>query len=154
MTNAIEPTKPAQPEARSLIPAAPIHPLAALTTIVLDNIFGWFEIIDPLALVFTSLSIGAVGFLTTMFVQRYLAKEDWGASVAKGMVMGVLAGVPFQVTGTAIGIPLLAWAGLHKWIKLPQKAGQEQLPSPEPIIEAEVRQVVDQPLINEKQNQS
>jgi len=118
MTNAIEP--------RRTIPPAPIHPMAALTTIVLDNIFGWIEIIDPFALVLTSLSVGVVGFLTTMFVQRYLAKDGWGASVAKGLVMGVLAGVPYQVTGTAIGVPLLAWAGAHQWLKLPPPKGSEQ----------------------------
>jgi len=93
--------------------------MAALATIVLDNVFGWIELVDPLALALTSVSVGAIGFLTTMFVQRYLAKDDWGASVAKGLVMGVLAGVPYQVTGTAIGVPLLAWAGAHQWIKLP-----------------------------------
>ena len=118
MTNAIEPRRP--------IPPAPIHPLAALTTIVLDNVFGWIELVSPLALALTSVSVGLVGFLTTMFVQRYLAKDGWGASVAKGLVMGVLAGVPYQVTGTAIGIPLLAWAGAHQWIKLLPPKGSDQ----------------------------
>ncbi len=118
MTNAIEPRRP--------IPPSPIHPLAALTTIVLDNIFGWVELVDPLALVLTSVSVGVVSFLTTTFVQRYLAKDSWGASVAKGLVMGVLAGVPYQVTGTAIGVPLLAWAGAHQWIKLPPLKGSHQ----------------------------
>jgi hypothetical protein len=118
MTNAIEP--------RRSIPPPPIHPLAALTTIVLDNVFGWIELVDPLALALTSVSVGVVGFLTTTFVQRYLAKDGWGASVAKGLVMGVIAGVPYQVTGTAIGIPLLAWAGAHQWIKLPPPKGSDQ----------------------------
>jgi hypothetical protein len=118
MTNAIEP--------RRSIPPPPIHPLAALTTIVLDNVFGWIELVDPLALALTSVSVGVIGFLTTMFVQRYLAKDGWGASVAKGLVMGVMAGVPYQVTGTAIGIPLLAWAGAHQWIKLPPPKGSDQ----------------------------
>ncbi len=38
------------------IPPAPIHPLAALTTIVLDNVFGVFELVDPLALILTSVT--------------------------------------------------------------------------------------------------
>ncbi len=118
MTNDIEPRRPNPP--------APIHPLAALTTIELENIFGWIELVSPLALALTSVSVGVVGFLTTMFVQRYLAKDGWGASVAKGLVMGVLAGVPYQVTGTAIGVPLLAWAGAHQWIKLPPLKGSGQ----------------------------
>lgn len=131
------PQHPMVPETRRPIPPAPIHPLAALATIVLDNVFGVFEILDPLALVLTSLGVGVLGTVTTMLLQRYLAKDGWGASVAKGLVMGIIAGVPFQVTGTAIGIPLLAWAGLHEWVKLqPSKTGQ---PAPtDEVVEAEI----------------
>jgi hypothetical protein len=136
VTNAIESRHP--------IPPAPIHPLAALATIVLDNVFGIFEIVDPLALIVTCVSVGVLGTVTTMFVQRYLAKDGWGASIAKGLVMGIFAGVPFQVTGTAIGLPLLAWAGLHEWVKLPaSKDKTEQLPSSDDdeILDAEVKDV-------------
>ena len=130
------------PEPRHPIPAAPVHPLAALATIVLDNVFGAFELVDPLALVLTSIGVGALGTVTTMLVQHYMAKDNWGVSVAKGLVMGIIAGVPFQVTGTAIGIPLLAWAGLHEWVKLPALKGKtEQLPPSDEIVEAEVRDV-------------
>ena len=134
MTTEIEPRRP--------IPLAPVHPLAALATIVLDNVFGVFEIVDPLALVLTSVSVGILGTVTTTLVQRYLAKDGWGPSIAKGFVMGILAGVPFQVTGTAIGIPLLAWAGLHELIKLPATKGQSpQLPPSDEIVDAEVKDV-------------
>jgi hypothetical protein len=133
---------PSLPEPRHPIPPAPIHPLAALATIVLDNVFGVFELVDPLALVLTSLGVGVLGTVTTMLIQRYLAKETWGVSVAKGLVMGIIAGVPFQVTGTAIGIPLLAWAGLHQWVKLPAAQGQpEQLPTQDEVVDAEVKDV-------------
>jgi|GEM_PF-380221 len=131
MPDEIEPRRP--------IPPAPIHPLAALATIVLDNVFGVFEIIDPLALVLTSLGVGVLGTVTTMLLQRYLVKESWGASVAKGLVMGIIAGVPFQVTGTAIGIPLLAWAGLHEWVKLqPPKSKTGQISPSDEVVDAEV----------------
>ena len=142
MTNQIKPQNPLLPDLRRPIPPAPIHPLAALATIVLDNVFGAFEIIDPFALVVTCIGVGALGTVTTMLVQRYLAKDSWGASVAKGLVMGIIAGVPFQVTGTAVGIPLLAWAGLHEWVKLPASNGpQEKLPPDEEIVDAEVKEV-------------
>jgi len=118
-----------QIEVRRPIPPAPIHPLAALITIVLDNFFGVFEIIDPLLLLLSSLIIGVVGAVTTTLIQRYLAKDEWGSSVAKGVAMGVVAGVPFQVVGTAVGVPLLAWAGLHQWVTRPL------LPDPTPSIE-------------------
>jgi hypothetical protein len=104
-------------ESRPLSPP-PIHPLAALTTIVLDNVFGMIELV-PGAVAVTSFVVGGIGFLTTTLIQRHLAKDEWGAAVAKGLVMGVLAGVPYQVTGTAVGVPLLAWAGASKWIRLP-----------------------------------
>ncbi len=133
MTNEIVPRRP--------IPPAPIHPLAALVTIVLDNVFGVFEIVDPLALILTSVSVGVLGTVTTMLLQRYLAKDGWGASIAKGLVMGIFAGVPFQVTGTAVGIPLLAWAGLHELIKLPLSKGQPELPPTDEIVDAEVKDV-------------
>lgn len=99
--------------------APPIHALAALATIALDGVFGVVEIVNPLSLALTSLGLGMLGFLSTTFVQRFLAKDEWGASVAKGLVMGIVAGVPYPVVGTAIGVPLLAWAGLHQWVRLP-----------------------------------
>ena len=144
MTNQTDSQVPMLPEPRHPIPPAPIHPLAALATLVLDNVFGVFEIVDPLALILTSVSVGVLGTVTTMFVQRYLAKDSWGASVAKGLVMGIIAGVPFQVTGTAVGIPLLAWAGLHEWVKLtPPKNKPEQLPPSDDIVDAEVKDITD-----------
>jgi hypothetical protein len=146
MTNEIQPTQAGQETARHPIPPAPIHPLAALATIVLDNVFGVFELVDPLALVITSSVVGAVGMVTTMLVQHYLAKDEWGPSVAKGLVMGILAGVPFQVTGTAVGIPLLAWAGLHQFVKLPlgREVGK-QIPSQDEIVDAEAKDIPDKP---------
>lgn len=110
MSNQIEPRRP--------IPPPPVYPLAALVTVVLDNVFGVLEIVDPLAILFTSLIVAFFGTLSTTLIQRYLARDGWGKSLAKGLAMGIIAGVPFPVTGTAIGIPLLAWAGLHQWIKV------------------------------------
>jgi hypothetical protein len=132
-----------QIEVRRPIPPAPIHPLAALATIVLDNVFGVFEIIDPFALVLTSVAVGIIGTVTTTLVQHYLAKDEWGPAVAKGLVMGIFAGVPFQVTGTAVGVPLLAWAGLHEWLKFPiNKDQHQQLPSSDnEIVDAEVKDI-------------
>ena len=127
---------------RHPIPPAPVHPLAALATIVLDNVFGVIELFDPFTIILTSVSVGVLGAVTTMFVQRYLAKDSWGASIAKGLVMGIIAGVPFQVTGTAVGIPLLAWAGLHEWVRTPAPKGPPDKLSPsDEIVDAEVKDV-------------
>ena len=142
MTNQSNFPVPRLPEPKRPIPPAPIHPLAALATLVLDNIFGVFELVDPLTIILTSLTVGTLGTVTTTLVQHYLAKDDWGPAIAKGLVMGIVAGVPFQVTGTAVGIPLLAWAGLHEWVRLPGgKPAPEQLPGSEEVVDAEVRDV-------------
>src|SRR5690348_1446993 len=102
------------------IVAPPIHPMAAFATIILDGFFSVFEVLDPLLLFFISAFIGILGFSATTLVQRFLAKDSWGAAIAKGVVMGIVAGVPYPITGTLIGTPLLVWAGLHEWIKLPE----------------------------------
>ena len=113
------------------IPAPPIHPLAALATLALDGFFSVFELLDPLLLLFTSVSIGLLGFTVTTLVQRFVAKDGWGASLAKGLVMGIVAGVPYPVAGTVVGAPLLVWAGVHAWIRLPEPGDQPLLDDPE-----------------------
>jgi hypothetical protein len=141
MTDQTKSPTPLLPAPRHPIPAAPVHPLAAITTVVLDNVFGVFEIIDPLAIIVTSLGVGILGTISTTLVQRYLAKDSWGASIAKGLVMGIIAGVPFPVTGTAVGVPLLAWAGLHEWVKLPAPKGQSAPAGADEIVDAEVKDI-------------
>jgi hypothetical protein len=134
-----EPCMSEQIQPRRTIPPAPVHPLAALATIVLDNVFLVVDLVSGPAIVFTSLGLGVVGAVTTALVQRYLARDEWGPAIAKGLVMGVIAGVPFNVTGTAVGVPLLAWAGIHKWIKLPAARGddREQLPPGGEIVDVD-----------------
>jgi hypothetical protein len=106
-------------ERKSAIPAAPIHPLAALATIALDGVITIFELLDPFILLLISGGAGVLAFLATTLVQRHLAKDEWGPALAKGLVMGIFAGVPYPIAGTAIGAPLLLWAGLHEWVKIP-----------------------------------
>jgi len=118
-------------EGRPALPVAPIHPLAALATIALDGFFAVFEVLDPLLLLFTSVIIGILGFSATALVQRHLAKDSWGAAIAKGLVMGIVAGVPYPVASTVVGAPLLLWAGAHRWIRLPDGGNQPLLDEPE-----------------------
>jgi hypothetical protein len=110
---------------RRPVSAPPIHPMAALVTIVLDGVFTLPEL-DPLLIPIVSPIVGILGLAAVTLVQRYLAKDEWGPAVAKGLVMGIIAGVPYPVAGTAVGAPLLIWAGLHQWIKLPA-SGNNQL---------------------------
>jgi hypothetical protein len=142
MTGQKNPQTSALPELRRSIPPAPVHPLAALATIVLDNLFLLPELAGPQMWLVTVPLIGGIGLLATTMVQHYLAKDSWGEAVAKGLVMGIVAGVPVSVTGTAVGGILLAWAGLHEWVKLPAPAGKpEQVSSKDDVIDGEARDV-------------
>lgn len=106
-------------------PAPPIHALAALATIALDGVFTVPEL-AVFSIPITAVVVGVLGFSATALVQRLIAKDEWGASLAKGLVMGLVAGVPYPVAGTLIGVPLLAWASLHQWRKFPRN-GNNQL---------------------------
>ncbi len=115
----ITPHQPPPAEPRP-IPAAPIHPLAALVTIVLDQAWGIPETglllsgIGWLAEPFLIMLIGTTAMMAVTLIQRYVAGDSWRASFAKGFAMGVLAGVPWVVGGTLVGALLLGWSGLSK----------------------------------------
>ena len=137
-----KPQAPKLPEPRHPIPAAPVHPLAALATIVLDNIFALPELAGPEMWIFTIPIIGGISLLTTTLVQHFLAKDGWGEALAKGLVMGIIAGVPISVTGTAAGGILLAWAGLHEWVRQPAAELKPEQPSgTDEIVEADFKDV-------------
>jgi hypothetical protein len=91
----------------------PIHPLAAFATIALDGVFALPEFAGAVLIV--SPVVGVLGGVSTALIQRFLAKDEWGVAVAKGFALGIIAGVPYPVAGTAVGLPLLAWAGLSRW---------------------------------------
>lgn len=142
MTDQPNSQTPLLPEPRHPIPPAPIHPLAALATIVLDNLFTIPEFAGPEVWIISIPVIGGLGLVATTLVQHYLAKDGWGEAVAKGVVMGIISGVPFSVTGSAVGGVLLAWSGLHEWVRLPfPKSPPEKLPPSEEIVDAEARDV-------------
>lgn len=107
----------ASPAARDPLPAhppdGPVHPLAAALLVFVDNLwmladwnaFTWFLTI-PLS--FFSVAV------PTVFLQRVLHRDGWGKSLAKGLLLGVLAGVPTSIMGTPVGLVLLTWAGIMR----------------------------------------
>jgi len=101
-----------------------------LVTIALDWVWFFVEGIETIsgfglaALLPTIMVLGVLNFATVALVQHFIAGEKWGSSIAKGMVFGIIAGVPYPVVGTIIGTPLLIWAGVHQ-------LRQRQLPTPQ-----------------------
>jgi len=102
----------------------PLHILSALVTVALDWIWFLIELPATLSLAFIptllplTFGLGILDFTAVMLVQRFLANESWGVAAAKGLVMGIVAGVPYPVFGTVIGVPLAAWAGIREVQKL------------------------------------
>ncbi|MFO7604452.1 MAG: hypothetical protein R6X06_11655 [Gammaproteobacteria bacterium] len=99
--------------------APPIGVLAALVTIVLDLLWGTLELGEtasvaglPLVVV-TMLAAGISCWLAVTLAQHYIENDAWGSAISKGLIMGIIAGVPYSVVGTAVGVVLLGWAGIH-----------------------------------------
>ena len=119
---------PAPTESRGGIPQPPLHSLSSLVTVALDSLWSVPEFASIASIAgIPALPILAVGAGLTCatavaLVQRYVSKEEWGASIAKGVAMGVIAGVPFPFTGTTAGGVLLLWSGMHAFF------GRKQLP--------------------------
>lgn len=90
-----------------------LHPLSGLLLLVVDNIFwgvelATFELAMPISVVLSFLITG-VG---VVLVQRFMARDGLGASLAKAFFCAVLAGVPWSIMGTALGGVVLMASGL------------------------------------------
>lgn len=109
---------PARRDGKPLVTErAPFHPLAATLLIAIDNLWNFadFAVLDWfLTIPLSFLSV----FAPTLWIQRRKQGDGWGKALAKALFLGVVAAVPFSVTGTPVGLALLAWAGWkHPWKK-------------------------------------
>ena len=88
------------------------HPAAAALLLLVDNLwnFAEFAIIDWfLTIPLSFLSV----FVPTYWIQRRYNRDGTLTAVAKALFLSIVAAVPFSVTGTPVGIALLAWAGIR-----------------------------------------
>jgi len=94
----------------------PFHPLAATLLILVDNLWNFADWAVISWIVTIPLCFLTV-FLPTFFIQRKKNGDLFGPAFLKALFLGVLAAVPTSITGTPVGLALLAWAGI--------KAGQK-----------------------------
>lgn len=93
-----------------------LHPLSGLAILLIDNAFFIGEIASlgfslPVTCMLAFLSsLAGVGL-----IQRLLARDDWKPSIAKGVLGGLAAGVPFPIAGTLAGGIIMAVSGLKGW---------------------------------------
>lgn len=104
--------------------APPLHVLSSITTMALDWVWFMVELPATLSIALLpgllplSLALGALNLTAVTLIQHFLEKETWGIALAKGVAMGIIAGVPYPVFGTAIGAPLAIWGGFRELQKL------------------------------------
>ena len=92
----------------------PVHALSAIVLIAVDNLWNLAEwaVLDWIVTI--PLSFITV-FVPVFLLQKYLKKDTNGRALAIATVLAVIAAIPTSITGTPVGLALLAWTGLRKW---------------------------------------
>lgn len=91
----------------------PFHPAASTLLIIIDNLWAmedWLILTWFLTIPLSFLTV----FLPTLILQRRLRNDSWSTAFAKALFFGVVAAVPTSITGTPVGLALLAWAGVRR----------------------------------------
>jgi hypothetical protein len=109
----LPPEEPRMEQSAAPAEGPPIHALSALVLVAVDSLwaaFDWAPPIWPVAIPFCFLTV----FVPTFLIQRVLRKDSNGRAVTFATILAVLAAIPTPITGTPIGLGLLAWTGLGK----------------------------------------
>lgn len=97
-----------------------VHPLSALLLLVFDNLWTVPEFLVLNWAVTIPLSFISV-FVPTFVIQKTLKKDTFGRALAYSLLLGVLAAVPTSLTGTPVGLAILAWTGISRLLGRPLK---------------------------------
>ncbi len=91
----------------------PVHALSALILVAVDSLWAIFDWLPPVWIVAIPACFGAV-FIPTYLIQRHLKNDSKGRAATFATLLAVLAAIPTPITGTPVGLGLLAWTGLGK----------------------------------------
>jgi hypothetical protein len=91
----------------------PIHALSALILVAVDSLWAIFDWAPPVWVVAIPFCFLAV-FVPTFLIQKVLRKDSNPRALTFATILAVLAAVPVPITGTPVGLALLAWTGLGK----------------------------------------
>jgi uncharacterized membrane protein HdeD (DUF308 family) len=102
----------------------PFHYLSIIAIVALDITWGFFEgftvFVSPIFVLVLALLLGLIGGAATYYIQVNMAKDEQPHAMVKGIVLGIVAGVPFMVTGTVLGLAMLVWLGAASVMKQPE----------------------------------
>lgn len=101
------------PTAAASFEGRPIHALSALILVAVDSLWAVFDWVPPVWIVAIPGCFAAV-FIPTYLIQRHLKNDSRARALTFATILAVLAAIPTFVTGTPVGLGLLAWTGLGK----------------------------------------
>ncbi len=111
---------PPEPEATaSAADSQPIHALSALVLVAVDSLWAIFDFVPPVWIVAIPLCFLAV-FVPAFLIQKWLKHDSNGRAFTFATLLAVLAAIPTPVTGTPVGLALLAWSGLGRFFRRPR----------------------------------
>ncbi|OBU87128.1 hypothetical protein [Chromobacterium subtsugae] len=106
---------------------SPVHLLSAIVTLAADKL--WDVMLLDMAktmplqektrfLLCAGLLLLGFTALSASMTQLWVDKDDPGMALAKGLAMGILAGLPYSFGSTELGLLFIGWSGINELQKL------------------------------------
>lgn len=95
-------------------PLTPFHPAAAGLMLLVDNLWMMPEF-TVTAVVLTVPACFFSVLIPTWIIQRRMQGDSVGMAFMKALFLATVAAVPTSVTGTPVGLALLAWFGIRRF---------------------------------------
>ena len=124
------PTAPPPGILRGSIPElgkSPVHLLSAIVALAADKLWDLLllDMAKTMALpdkirffLLAGLLLLLLTAASAALTQRWVAGDDAGMALAKGLAMGVLAGLPYSFGSTELGLIFIGWSGINELQKL------------------------------------
>ena len=92
-----------------------IHRLSGAWIFLIDNFFfGVTAMTGGLAVPLSCALAFLTGGVGVFLIQKLINKDSFGQAFARGLMAGVLAGIPISIAGTVYGGWVLAMSGMRK----------------------------------------
>jgi len=91
------------------------HPVSAIVTLGMDVLFfGADSATMGVSLPVSMVLAFTITFGLSFMAQRRLLHDTTNKAFMKALFLGIMAGIPFPVAGSAVGLYILSMAGLRK----------------------------------------
>jgi len=113
---------------------SPIHLLSALVTVSVDKL--WERMLLDMVktmplqdkerfLLYVGLLLLIATMLSITLTQYMVDNDTLGIAFAKGLALGVLAGLPYSFSSTEMGLFFIGWSGINE-LQKPHKQQQQE----------------------------